>query len=271
MDLGGLPMSSFTPRDEREELMALFAAVVYEHGLALTCLADLARRAGVPLEQVTGHWPTPIDCLLDTVAASTQQLFGRVAAAFMEAGGDGPVALHRALSTMVYELAEVPETTYLSVVELPRLGPLVYQRQDRTLDLFCELLHNGFAALDEPPPSREIVTLCIGGGVWESIYRHAAQRTLHQLPDSLPAISYVCVSTFFGVEEALRVSAPSAVRPAPLTTPAHQPRSAVAGSRHAHRPRRSSSARWSPPGRAVPPRCSTSRPRPPRPEHDRRP
>jgi AcrR family transcriptional regulator len=207
MDLNGLPMSSFAPQDERDELMAVFAAAVYEQGLALTCLAEVARRAGVPLEQVKSYWPTPVDCLLDTTAASTRQLFGRVAAAFMEAGGDGPIALHRALDAMLYDLAETPELTYLSVVELPRLGPLVYERQDRMLDLFCELLHGGFAALDEPPPSREIVSLCIGGGLWEAIYRHAAQRTLHELPDSLPAISWVCVSTFFGVDEALRVNA----------------------------------------------------------------
>jgi len=180
MDLDGLQMSSFAPQDEREELMAVFAAVVYEHGLTLTCLADVARRAGVPLEQVTDHWPTPIDCLLDTVAASTRQLFGRVATAFMAAGGDGPLALHRALSGLLYDLAETPEMTYLSVVELPRLGPLVYDRQERMLGLFSELLASGFAALDEEPPSREVVALCIGGGVWEAIYRHAAQRTLHE-------------------------------------------------------------------------------------------
>jgi AcrR family transcriptional regulator len=205
MDLGGLPLSSFAPQDEREELMAAFAAAVYERGLALTCLGEVARRAGVPLEDVKAHWPTPIDCLLDTVAASTQQLFGRVAGAFMEAGDDGPLALHRALGAMLYDLAEAPEMTYLSVVELPRLGPLVYERQDRMLDLFCELLDGGFAALDEAPPSREIVSLCIGGGLWEVIYRHAAQHTLHELPEALPALSYVCVSTFFGVDEALRV------------------------------------------------------------------
>jgi hypothetical protein len=206
MDLNGLPMSSFAPQDEREELMAVFAAAVYEHGLAETCLADVAWRAGVPLAQVKAFWPTPVDCLLDTVAASTRQLFGRVATTLMEAGGDGPVALHCALRALLYDLAETPEMTYLSVVELPRLGPLVYERQDRMLDLFSELLASGFAALDEPPPSREIVALCIGGGVWEAIYRHAAQRTLHALPDTLPALSWVCVSTFFGIDEALRIS-----------------------------------------------------------------
>jgi AcrR family transcriptional regulator len=207
MGLGGLPLSSFSPQDEREELMAVFAAAVYERGLAATCLAEVARRADVDLADVHAHWPTPVDCLLDAVAAGTRQLFNRVATAFMEANGDGPLAVHRALGALLCDLADAPEMTYLSVIELPRLGPLVYERQDRMLDLFCELLASGFAALDEPPPSREIVALCIGGGLWETIYRHAAQRTLHELPDTLPAVSYVCVSTFFGTDEALRVSA----------------------------------------------------------------
>jgi AcrR family transcriptional regulator len=207
MGSGGLPLSSFSPQDEREQLMAVFAAAVYERGLALTCLGEVARRADVRLADVHAHWPTPIDCLLDTVAATTRQLFERVAAAFMEANGDGPLALHRALAAMLYDLADAPEMTFLSVIELPRLGPLVYARQDRMLDLFCELLATAFAALDEPPPSREIVTLCIGGGLWESVYRHAALHTLHELPGTLPAISYVCVSTFFGTDAALRVSA----------------------------------------------------------------
>jgi AcrR family transcriptional regulator len=212
MGVGGLPLSSFSPQDEREELMAVFAAAVYERGLPLTCLAEVARRADVRLADVHAHWPTPIDCLLDTVAAATRQLFNRVATAFMEVDGDGPLAMHRALAAMLYDLSDAPEMTYLSVIELPRLGPLVYARQDRMLDLFYELLAPGFAALDEPPPSREVVALCIGGGLWESVYRHAAQRTLHELPDTLPAISYVCVSTFFGTDEALRVSATPVAR-----------------------------------------------------------
>ena len=69
MGPGGLPLSSFSPEDEREELMGVFAAAVYERGLALTCLAEVARRADVRLAEVHAHWPTPIDCLLDAVAA----------------------------------------------------------------------------------------------------------------------------------------------------------------------------------------------------------
>jgi hypothetical protein len=148
-----------------------------------------------------------IDELLDGVAAFTHRLFQRVAAAFMDASSDAPYALHRALEVLVHDMADAPEMTYRATVELPRLGPLVYARHDEMLDLFCELLGPGFAALDLDPPDRETVSLCIGGGVWETVRRHALDRRLHQLPDSLPAVSHVCVSTFFGHAEARRVGA----------------------------------------------------------------
>jgi AcrR family transcriptional regulator len=187
-------------------LMVLFAATVYARGLTLTRLSDVAAQAGVPAEAVAKLWPSEIDCLLDTAADFTHRLFQRVATAFMEASADGPYALHQALREMVHDMADEPEMTYLATVELPALGPLVYERHDRMLDLFCGLLTPAFAELDRPLPDREIISLCIGGGVWETVRRHALNRRLDRLPDALPAISYVCLSSLFGDREACRVS-----------------------------------------------------------------
>ena len=151
--------------------------------------------------------PGEIDDLLDGVAAFTHRLFERVATAFMDAADDPAYALHRALEVLVHDLADAPEMTYRATVELPSRGPLVYARHDAMLDLFCELLGPGFAASGLPAPDRETVSLCLGGGVWETIRRHALARRLHQLPDSLPALSYVCVGSLFGNAEAQRVGA----------------------------------------------------------------
>jgi hypothetical protein len=148
-----------------------------------------------------------VDELLDGVATFTHQLFHRVASAFMDASDDPPYALHRALEVLVYDMVAAPELTYRATVELPSCGPLVYARHDEMLDLFCELLGPGFAASDHEPPDRETVALCIGGGVWETIRRHALDGRLHQLPDSLPALSHVCVGSFFGSAEAQRICA----------------------------------------------------------------
>lgn len=163
-------------------------------------------QSGLTLSSVAPVASTEIDNILDSVAAFTRQLFHRVAVAFMDASDDVPYALHRALDVLLRDMAGAPELTYRATVELPSLGPLVYARHDEMLDLFCELLGPGFAALDDPP-GRDTLSLCIGGGVWETVRRHALDGRLNQLPDSLPAVSYVCVSTFFGQAEARRVSA----------------------------------------------------------------
>jgi hypothetical protein len=151
--------------------------------------------------------PAEIDDLLDGVAAFTHRIFQRVATAFMDASDDPPYALHRALEALMHELAGAPEMAYRATVELPSCGPLVYARHNEMLDLFCELLGPGLAALELDPPDRATVSLCIGGGVWETVRRYALAGRLPQLPDSLPAVSYVCLSTFFGPAEARRVGA----------------------------------------------------------------
>jgi AcrR family transcriptional regulator len=206
--------SSFVAHDESEELMAVFAAVAYERGFAATRLSEVAERAGVPPATVVGHWPTEVDWLLETAAASTRQLFARVAEAFMSVeGGDAAEALHQALARMLSDMAEAPEMVYLSIVELPSLGPLVAAHRIRAMDLFCTFLGPAFDALDEPAPDPEAVSVCLAGGLWELIRRYALERRLHELPGALPAASYVCLSTFFGIDEALRVSArPAAAR-----------------------------------------------------------
>jgi AcrR family transcriptional regulator len=187
--------------------MATFAAVVYEQGYASTRLVDVAERAGVPLEIVEGFWHSEAECLLDTVQAATQQSFSRLAESFMHIAGDCPLVAHLALAAMLRDMAGCPEMTYLAVVELPRLGPLVQAQQQSMLDLFCEFLGPGFAAMGRPAPDPPTVSLCIGGGIEEVVRDHALRGCLHELPDALPAISYVCVCTFFGVDEAMRVSA----------------------------------------------------------------
>jgi AcrR family transcriptional regulator len=201
----GLPLLSFVPQDEREELMALFAATVYEHGYARTCLQDVADRAGLAPMAITRYWPHELDCLLDTVATYTRRLFAHAAIAFMSAEGDGPRGMHAALAAILDDAAHAPAMTYMSVIELPRLGAIGHQRHARMTALFSELLQPAIDTMEHPPPDPETLAHGLVGAVWESLRRHAAQRRLHQLPETLPALSHVAVGTLYGRDEAHRV------------------------------------------------------------------
>jgi hypothetical protein len=183
------------------------------------------RPHGLRSSSVTPLPPSEIDSVLDSVAAFTRRLFTRTAEVFMDAADDPAQALHEALDSLLRDLAASPEMTYMSTVELPALGPLVRERHRRMLDLFSDFLQPGFAARSVALPNPEIVSLCLTGAVWRIVRQHAIDRRLQQLPEALPALSYVVLSTFFGVEEALRAS----TRSGSFTPPAEQPRSAAAG------------------------------------------
>jgi hypothetical protein len=155
--------------------------------------------------------PDELDVLLDTVAAWTQHLFHRMADEFMSADGDAPLALHRALAAMLREIAGAPELAHRATVELPSLGPLLHAQRDQALDLFATFLDVGLAGLPEAAADRDAITLCIAGGLWETVRRYALEHRLHELPNALPGMSYFCLSTFFEIDDARRVST-SAVR-----------------------------------------------------------
>jgi hypothetical protein len=169
---------------------------------------------GLPLASFVAH--DEAEALIETVAAFTRRLFHRAAVAFMGAEGDGPLALHAALASILTDAADAPEMTYMSVIELPRLGSPAHERHARMIALFGELLAPGFAAMERQPPNPETLALCLGGSVWETLRRHAAERRLHELPGALPGLSFVCVSTIYGSQEARRVNTPThdAERPA---------------------------------------------------------
>jgi hypothetical protein len=162
---------------------------------------------GLSLASVS--WPDEDGALTKSVATFTRELFARSAIAFMSAEGDGPLALHSALATILDDIAHAPEMAYASVIELPRLGPSAHERHARMIDLFGELLATGFREMEEPPPNVDTMALCLAGSVWETIRRHAAEHRLHELPDALPAISHVCISTLYGLQESRRVNAPA--------------------------------------------------------------
>ncbi len=198
--------------------MARFAGLVYLQGFGRTSLEEVARSAGLPAEAIDEYWTDETACLIETVDTATGQAFSRMAEVFLDTADDCPIAAHRALATLLSDMANAPEMVHLTVVELPRLGRIAREHRARMLDLFCEFLAPGFAAVGHPIPDAEVVSVCLGGGVWETVRRLSVERRLHTAPDLLPAISFVCISTFFGTEEAVRVSqSPVAVAPRPAT------------------------------------------------------
>jgi AcrR family transcriptional regulator len=186
--------------------MMVFANACYEQGYALTRLSDVARRADIDEAVVYGYWDSEEDCALQVLEVFTEKTFSAVAEAFMSTAGDCPLAAHRALSAMLESMASEPAMLYLGAVELPRMGARADAKRRSFIEMYSEFLGPGFAAMGFDPIQPEVVSLILGGGIAELLRRHCLDHTIDQLPDSLPGVSYICISTFFGIDEARRIS-----------------------------------------------------------------
>jgi AcrR family transcriptional regulator len=193
-------------RGEREQLLAQFAELVAQRGLEHVTLEDVASAAGTRSDTVRRYFETVEDCAVEAVAAANAECFTAAAEAFVATPGDCPLAARAALGAMLRFMASRPAIVHLVVVVYPRLGSRALRRRWRNMDQFAEFLTPGFAAAGEMPPAPEIVSRLIAGGIYEILSRYYHEGRLAQLPEALPAITYLTVATFFGTEEARRVS-----------------------------------------------------------------
>lgn len=197
--------ATFVPACERESFLLTFAQLVYERGYEAVELDDLADRLAVDIEDIERYWPSKDACALEAIDTSAERVFGAVARTFMNSGGDGPIAAHRALEVLVDVLAANPALAALAI-----LAPEHLDRRDSThrtglLDVFSGFLGPGLAAIGSNPPHPEIVAAVLSGGIFELLKRHVEERRLHELPAALDAVSHVCVSVFFDDDEVQRV------------------------------------------------------------------
>ncbi len=198
--------SSFLVRDQRERLLAAFADLVVERGLAEVSLEDLAARAGVELDTVHSYFDSEEECAFAATQAAAEQCFSAAAEAFMSTSGDCPMAARAALGAMLRYFAGAPSFVHLVVVEHPRLGQRARSLRHRYMATFEEFLVPGFAAAGELPTDPKTLSLLIAGGIFDLLSRHYLDGRLELLPDALPTVAYFTVAPFFGLTEAARVA-----------------------------------------------------------------
>lgn len=199
----GVP-ATFVPECERERFLVAFAELVYERGYDAVELEDLAERLDVELDEVERYWASKSACVLEAIDTSAERAFGAVVRTFMHAGVDGPVAAHRSLAVLLDVLAANPALAALAILAPEHLDRRDPTRRTGLLDVFADFLGPGLAAMGHAPPRGDVVSAVLAGGIFELLKRHAEERRLHALPATLDAVSHVCVSVFFGYDEAER-------------------------------------------------------------------
>lgn len=199
--------TTFVPESERESFLLAFAQLVYARGYDAVEFEDLAYELDVHLDRIERYWPSKRDCVLEAIDTSAERAFGAVARTFMNAGGDGPIAAHRSLDMLLTVLAANPALASLAILAPEHLDRRDAAHRMGLLDVFSDFLGPGLAAIGHAPPRLEIVAAVLSGGIFDVLKQHAEERRMHDLRRALPAVSHICVSVFFGCDEAERTRA----------------------------------------------------------------
>jgi AcrR family transcriptional regulator len=189
--------------DEREELLIALCVVVTERGLAGTSPRTVAEYAGVEPEVFNNYFHDLEQCFVEAFDFCSDQLFTRIADAFVGSGGDFLEAARRTLAALLDAVASTPATAYALLVEFRRAGPRADAHRVAMMDKFSEFLTPGFriSPVQEPPQPR-MVGQMIGGALWEIFARYAVEDRLDELPEALPAVIYLIFALVLGTEEA---------------------------------------------------------------------
>jgi AcrR family transcriptional regulator len=198
---------TFEARDDRERLLAAYVVLAARDGMEAVTPADVATRAGVPVEAFHTHFPGgPAECLLAAYDAAIGQAFSAAAQGFMSAPGTWAEGSTAALGGLLRFLGGAPAFVRLCVFELPKTGACGRSHQARAQEQFAEFLAPGYARSDADGADPELVAEVVVGGIFDIVRQHATEGRIDELPRALPQVTLLALAPFVGAGEARRLA-----------------------------------------------------------------
>ena len=204
----GLPRE-FVARNQRERLIAGVAEAVAEHGYAGTTIAHIASHAAVSRRTFYEHFASKDECFAAAFETVMEELRGRIARGFEEAGPDDwPGAIRAGIAAMLRFLAAEPALARLCMVESLVAGPVVVERYDDAIQGFIPYFRAGREGLPRETLENLAPTTedALAGGMASLISRRIMAGREGELEDLLPALVEFVLTPYLGTVEAARAA-----------------------------------------------------------------
>ena len=202
----GLPRD-FVVHNQRERLIAGLAEAVAEKGYGGTTIADITRHAAVSRRTFYEHFDGKDECFVAAFDTVTEQLRGRVDAAY-QAEDDWPAQITAGIEAMLVFLASEPNLARLAIVEALVAGPVVVEHYDAAVQTFLPYLQAGRegrskAVLEHLSDSTEEALV---GGMVSLISRRIIAGKTAELETLLPDLVEFTLTPYLGSADAAKVA-----------------------------------------------------------------
>jgi AcrR family transcriptional regulator len=186
--------------NHRLRIMFATAEVVSTQGFTATTIAEITKRAGVDGRVFYRVFADKQEAFSAIHELGFQQLMAVTAGAFF-AAELWPERMWSALCTLTDWLEGNPAIAHVGFVESYAVGPGAVQRVEDSLIAFTIFLQEGYQHQPiERPPSREALEAIVTC-VFEIIYRDLRSGEEPRISATLPALIYISLAPFLGVEE----------------------------------------------------------------------
>ncbi|MEH1130635.1 TetR/AcrR family transcriptional regulator [Micromonospora sp. CPCC 206061] len=190
----------FVARTQRDRLIDAMARTVAEKGYANTSLGDVCAAAGVSTRAYYQHFVDKETCFLAAFELGVELMQKSVATSYGQPGR-WPERMRRGLETLLHILAAEPAFAALAVVEVLAAGPRALACRRSLLASYIDF----FAAAPRragQPEVPQVAVEAIIAGIYGVIFDHVSTGRTAELPDRLPALTYVVLAPFIGPKAA---------------------------------------------------------------------
>jgi AcrR family transcriptional regulator len=194
----------FIAKTQRDRLIDAMARTVSVKGYAGAALVDVCSAAGVSTRAFYQHFADKETCFLAAFDRGVMLLQGAVGDAYSEPAS-WPGRIRRGLDELLRLLAAEPAFATLAVVEVLAAGPVARSRRRLLLEAYAAF----FADAPIPPGAPDGVVAAVIAGVYGVIYDYVSTGRTAELPDRLPALTYLVVVPFLGPAAASAAAAGS--------------------------------------------------------------
>jgi AcrR family transcriptional regulator len=196
---------SFVIHSQRERILDAVANLTAAKGYVELKVEEIVEEAAISLNAFYEHFADKEDAFLVAyelghakALASAERAYG--------AERDWPLAVRAGLSALFEFLAAEPAFAHIALVDALVATDRTAERSHAGVSAFARMLVPGFdeAPIQSAPPA--VTIEAISGGVFELCLHHAFAGRIRELPELVPAATYVALAPFLGSARAGRVA-----------------------------------------------------------------